>query len=187
MAPEAQARERYASAVGELWSGLAGTLVRLEALAQDPGAIAAVTGRTGELRRLQLGLHRASEVTVGLAPPAAACVVHEELQAALIDARDATGAFADAIDERGEEALQTGIWEWRGALFRVRLARNRLRTAEVPPAAEPRAYGIAGPACALVLSLGGVLAFLAGAILGQWPLWALGAAALCASPLVYRS
>ena len=36
MVPEAQTGERYATQVGELWSGLARTLARLDALASEP-------------------------------------------------------------------------------------------------------------------------------------------------------
>jgi hypothetical protein len=190
VAPEAQLRERYASQVGALWSGLAGTLARLEALAAAPERLADEEG-IEDLRRLQYRLHAAGEGAVGLSPPASAQSAHGELAAALADARDATGELADAVELDGPAAIQPRIYEWRGALFRVRLARMRLAApaATVDSPAEPDeepAPGLAAPAAALALSLGGTIAFLVGATVGPWSLWALGAVALCSSLFVYR-
>jgi hypothetical protein len=182
--PEAQATERYACAVGELWNGLARTLERLEALAAIPERLAAER-ELDELRLLQYRLHSAGEHAVGLAPPAAAASDHGELAAALLDARDATGELAEALEGRG--ALGARVYEWRGALFRVRMARLRLAEPRRPPAAEPEEpSGFSAPAVALALTLVGAAAFGVGATLGPWPLWALGAIALCSSVLVYR-
>jgi hypothetical protein len=184
--PETQAEERYACAVGELWSGLARTLRRLEGLAASPERLAELAG-LDELRRLQYRLHAASQEVLGLSPPAAAASAHDELASALADARDATGELAEDVELDGLAAAEARIYEWRGALFRVRLARLRLDGSRPVPAPEPEQLpGLAAPISALVLSLGGTSAFLLGATIGPWPLWACGALALCASLLVYR-
>jgi hypothetical protein len=188
VAPEAQARERYASEVGELWSGLAGTLVRLEALAGSPTRLGDDEG-LDELRLLQYRLHAASEGAVGLSPPAAAESFHGELASALSDARDATGELIEAVELDGPGAVEPRIYEWRGALFRVRLARLRLGGHESVPAVEDEDEplpGIGAPLASLALSLGGTVAFLVGATVGPWSLWMCGAVALCASLVVYR-
>ena len=186
MAPEAQAKDRYASQVGELWSGLAGTLVRLEALAGSCERLGDDEGLE-ELRLLQYRLHAASEDAVGLSPPVAAESFHGELASALADARDATGELVEAVELEGPSAVEPRIYEWRGALFRVRLARLRLGGQEDPePSEDDAPAGVAAPLAALGLSLGGTVAFLVGATAGPWSLWMCGALALCASLVVYR-
>lgn len=186
MAPEAQAGERYASQVGELWSGLARTLVRIEALAGEPDRLAD-EDEVRELRRLQYRLHAAAEDAVGLSPPPGTEELHGALGEALGDARDLTGELVEALELEGPDAVNTRIYEWRGALFRVRLARLRLATAASPPEAEPAdTPGIGAPLAALALSLGGTIAFLVGATVGPWSLWICGAVALCLSLVVYR-
>jgi hypothetical protein len=187
VAPEAQAGQRYASQVGELWSGLARTLVRIEALAGAPERLAD-DDELRELRRLQYRLHAAAEDAVGISPPAGSEELHGELGEALEDARDLTGELVEALELDGPAALRTRVYEWRGALFRVRLARLRLSTATAepaePPAQEPP--GVVAPLAALALSLGGTAAFLVGATVGPWALWIVGAVALCLSVVVYR-
>jgi len=184
--PEAQSRERYTTAVGELWSGLSRTLAQLETLAATPERVPDGAA-LDELRRLQYRLHSASEDAVGLTPPALAASAHDELAAALRDARDATGELVETVELYGTEAVEARIYQWRGALFRVRLARLRLAEPQAPraPAAE-QLPGLVAPAAALVLSLGGTVAFLVGATVGPWPIWACGAVALCSSLLIYR-
>jgi hypothetical protein len=173
--------------VGELWSGLARTLRRLEALALAPEQLA--DEGLDELRRLQYALHTASEDAVGLRPPPGVDAAHDELASALAEAREATGELAEAIEHDGAAALETRLYEWRGALFRIRLARLRLaRPGEPAPAPGEAPSPARGPAAAaLALTLGGTLAFLLGAAAGSWPLWAFGAAAVCSSLLVYRA
>jgi hypothetical protein len=46
--------------------------------------------------------------------------------------------------------------------------------------------GIARPLAAFLLALAGAVAFVAGATLGEWPVWALGMIAVCGSCLAYR-
>jgi len=106
--------------------------------------------------------------------------VHEELAAAVADARDATAEIADAVDAYGEDAAAALVWEWRGALFRVRLARHRLFHPEPLPA-DPMRPSLPAPHRAVVsLALLGVAAaaLLAGAFVGHWSLIAAGVLAL---------
>ena len=79
--------------------------------------------------------------------------------------------------------------EWRGALFRVRLARLRAATPRpLPPELEPvedRPF----PTTALfatAVALCGAVVFAAGATLALWPVWALGLALFGGGLLVYR-
>jgi hypothetical protein len=183
--PETRAGERYATQVGELWSGLSRTLARLEAVAGAPEQL-----RDDEvvdaLRTLQYRLHMASESVVGLSPPAASEPAHSELAAALEGARDVTGDVVDAVEDAGVGGVETLLHEWRGALFRVRLARLRLtddrRAAE--PAQQPPSFR--APLSALVLTCAGAAAFAGGATFGPWPVWVAGMVAICCSLLLYR-
>ena len=134
VAPETQSAERYASQVGELWSELSQTLARLEGIAAAPDLLDD-DETVGALRRLQYRLHTASESALGLSPPAAAEPAHSELAAALAGARDATGDVVEAADVHGARGVDALLHEWRGALFRVRLARLRLTGGGVVPAA----------------------------------------------------
>ena len=186
VAPEAQAGLRYASQVGELWSELSLTLARLESIALHPELLdEEETARA--LRRLQYRLHLASESVLGLSPPAAAEHAHIELAEALAGARDATGDVAIAVDEHGGQGVDPMLFEWRGALFRVRLARLRL-TGEQPPQTpgRPQLPRLEAPLAASVLTIGGTAAFAVGATAGPWPLWVAGMIAVCLSLLLYR-
>jgi hypothetical protein len=186
VAPEARTGERYANEVGELWNGLAETLVRLEALAGSPERLE--DDRVVErLRRLQYRLHAASEHAFGLAPPAGSEPAHSELAAALAGARDATGEIIEAAEMAGLDAVETIVHEWRGALFRVRLARMRLARPRKPgPAADDHAPGIGPSLAATLLAVAGAITFAVGATVGAWPLWTAGMLGLCASMLAYR-
>jgi hypothetical protein len=179
-------REHYASALEGLWSDLAGTLTRLERLAADPGN--ADDAAVEALPRLQYSLHRARELVYGIAPPPATTAAHRELAAALEGARDMTGEVAGLLDVGDAEGAADLVHEWRGALFRVRLARRRLtRTAPPAPAVQvtsPRATAAAAGSLALLAA--GVVAFLGGAVLVLWPVWALGLALVATALLVYR-
>jgi hypothetical protein len=189
LAPRTGTGERYATQMGELWSGLARTLSRLERIAGDPELLCD-DDVLDTMRRLQYRLHAASEHAYGLVPPAGAETAHAELAAALAGARDATAEMAEAAEEVGGEAAALLVHEWRGALFRVRLARLRLAgPPKRPPAAVvedvPRAQ-VAAPLAAFLLALGGALAFVVGATVGPWPLWVAGILAVCGSVLAYR-
>ena len=180
--------DRYAVAMGELWGGLARTLARLDRLAEAPEQLSG-ENVVDALRRLQYGLHSASENAYGLVPPTGAESAHAELAEALAGARDATAEVADAVAAGGVEAAAILVHEWRGALFRVRLARLRLAGPRQAPEAAPAApekHPVAAPLVAFLLALGGALAFVLGATLGAWPVGVLGVAAICGSLLVYR-
>jgi hypothetical protein len=177
VAPKTGSDERYAHLVGRLWSGLSPTLMGLDELPDDVQA----------LRRLQYALHVASENAYGIVPPEGAASAHAELGDALACARDATADVAEACALWGPEGAQPLLYQWRGALFRVRLARMRLAAPAAPRAEEPPADdGIARPLLAVLLALFGALAFVAGATLAVWPLWAGGIVAVCVSVLSYR-
>jgi hypothetical protein len=179
--------ERYASEVSALWTGLSRTLSRLDVVAAEPQRLDG-NAAAQSLRRLQYALHLASEEVVGLRPPAGERSAHAELAQALTCARDATAEVAEAVAAWGADGVQPLLHEWRGALFRVRLA--RLRLAPVAPAPLPPAAvaseSLARPLLAFLLALGGAVAFVGGATIGLWPLWATGMLAVAASALAYR-
>ncbi len=165
--------QSYATTIAGLWDGLARTLTELEALAAVPETL------SGErLPSLQYALHTAGERIAGLTPPPGSEAVHEELAAAVADARDATAEVADTLEAYGESAAAPLVWEWRGALFRVRLARRRLLNPE-PLAADPRPLPTQRRAAvSVVLMCGAAVALLGGALVGHWPLVAAGVLAL---------
>jgi hypothetical protein len=173
--------------MGELWSGLARTLARLDVIAGEP-TVLVENDATAALRRLQYALHLASEHAYGLTPPPGAVTAHAELADALTCARDSTAEIAEAASLWGAEGVEPLLHEWRGALFRVRLARLRLAAPAPKPVLEPDhdVNGIARPLVAFLLALLGAVAFVAGATLGLWPVWALGLLAVCGSVLAYR-
>jgi hypothetical protein len=189
-------RRAYATAVADLWERLGTALVRLERVAEaSPERLARET--TDELPSLQYSLHAGAELALGIDPPAGAETVHAELVAALGQARDATAEIAEAIDDGDDELVERLLPEWRGALFRVRLARLRalerypLRLSDSqpdpPPATDPAASrasvgALAGTALVLV----GALLFTAGAVLAAWPLWAAGLALFAGGFVLFR-
>lgn len=188
MAPKTWSPDRYAEEVGELWTELARALDRLDRLAAEPERLDDDEAEVA-LSRLRYQLHLASEHAYGLAPPAGAETAHAELSAALASARDATAEVAEAAHDAGPDGVRPLLHEWRGALFRLRLARLRLAVPQPRrrSAAEvPRDEGVARPLVAFLLALGGALAFAAGATLGLWPVWVAGLLAVCASVLAYR-
>jgi hypothetical protein len=178
---------QYAEQMGELWTGLTRTLGRLDRIAAAPDHLAE---DLHALRRLQYRLHVASEHAFGVTPPAGAETAHADLADALACARDATAEVVEAVEEQGPEGLRPLLHEWRGALFRVRLARLRLAAPAPRPQPQlaelPAHEGIARPLIAFLLALAGALAFAAGATLGLWPVWAAGVIAVCVSMLAYR-
>jgi hypothetical protein len=179
--------ERYDAAMGELWNGLSRTLARLDVVAAEPAELDG-DDAVAALRRLQYALHLAGENVFGLQPPPGSASAHAELSDALSCARDATAEIADAVAAWGAEGVDPLLHEWRGALFRVRLARLRLSPSAPPRprAPEPAGAGIGPPLAAFLLALLGAVAFVGGATLSLWPLWAGGLLAVCASVLVYR-
>jgi hypothetical protein len=179
----------YADAMVGLWAGVTKTLGRVDELADEPELLASDRG-VWALRRLQYRLHLAGEQAYGLEPPAGSASAHAELRDSLACARDATGLLVDTIEDDGPEGAVVLLHEWRGALFRVRLARLRLAVpaaaAAVAEPAEPEREGIAAPLAAFLLALLGAAGFVAGTTLGLWPLWVAGMVAVTAAVLAYR-
>jgi hypothetical protein len=177
---------RYATQVGALWSGLAATLSQLEGLAGEPDRLEDEK-QLDLLRRLQYALHSASEHAFGLSPPAGTEPVHAELAAALAGARDATARMVETVDDWGVDAAEPLVYEWRGALFRVRLARLRLAgSSPIAPGRDPAPRSLKAPLVALALVLGGSAIFVAGATTKLWPVWVAGMLAVSSSVLAFR-
>jgi hypothetical protein len=170
-----------------LWSGLARTLTGLERLAADP-AVLDDEDVLDTLKQLQYRLHVASEDAYGISPPTGVEPVHAELAAALAGARDSTAELVEALEDDGLDAALVYLHEWRGALFRVRLARLRL-TVPAPAPAEvvpSETVGIRAPLLAVLLAVVGAAAFVAGATLDLWPLWAVGLTAVGCAFISYK-
>lgn len=165
------------------WSGLSGTLRALDAIAADSKRLD--DDAVLPLRALQYRLHWHSELLAGVEPPPGSRDAHIELGDALVDARDATAEMAEALEAIGQDAVQELLFEWRGALFRVRLARFRLGAAPEPApsdAPDPPRHAAGG-----LLALLGAVAFTAGAALVLWPLWAAGLALVAGALLAQRT
>ena len=181
MAPETQTGERYATQVGELWSGLSRTLARLEALAAEPellddderstrcGAFStACTSRASTRSGSPAGRGRAG--------------AHRARGGARRRARRDRRGRRGARRRRALDGVDALLHEWRGALFRVRLARLRLRRAAAGAATldrSPRAGAAAARARArwrAVLARGRRRrrASRVGATLELWPVWVAG-------------
>jgi hypothetical protein len=181
-------REGYAAALTGLWKRLAWALTELEAIAADPNELFDEDEVLERLPPLQYALHAASELALGLRPPVGAEAAHAELAAALAGARDATAEIAEVLEQGGTVVAETLLPEWRGALFRVRLARLRVATPKPLPAEpavehDPPARG--ETLAATLLTLSGAAVFAAGATLALWPVWALGLALFASGLLVY--
>jgi len=183
-------REGYAAALTGLWKRLSWALTELESIAGDPAELFDEDSVLDRLPSLQYALHAASELALGLRPPAGAEIAHAELAAALAGARDATAEIAEVLEHGGGIAAEPLLPEWRGALFRVRLARLRVATpkplpAELETEPEPTARGDA--LASTILALTGATVFATGATLQLWPVWALGLALFASGALVYSA
>jgi hypothetical protein len=189
-------RHQYASAVADLWQRLGTALARLERVAEAPAERIALDA-ADELPSLQYSLHAGAELALGIRPPAGAETVHAELVAALAHARDATAQVAGAIDDADDDAVERLLPEWRGALFRVRLARLRAleryplelpETGEAAarPARRNEARVSLSALAATGLVVAGALLFTAGAVLAAWPLWAAGLALFAGGFILFR-
>lgn len=123
-----------------------------------------------DLPALQYALHAAAERA--LVPLVGGYESsYDELEYALSVARDETADVAETLVESGPAAAAALLWEWRVALFGVRLALQRLEhtatNGEPPPPPEPRVLP-------LVFLGAGVALVLGGALTSAWPLWFLG-------------
>lgn len=173
--------QSYAQAVEDLWERVGSALARLERIAESPPDLVA-EDFVDELPSLQYGLHAGAELAVGIEPPPGAEGLHEELVASLAEARDATAEVALALEAADADLIEPLLPEWRGILFRVRLARLRAleRTTVAREAYAPRRTRTQrerAPVAAILaaaLVVGGAFLFTAGAVLAAWPVWAAG-------------
>jgi hypothetical protein len=177
-------RQAYVTAVADLWERLGRALARLERIADAPEE--RVGGDVAdELSTLQYNLHAGAEMALGIDPPPRAQSAHLELVDALGQARDATADVGAALRSGEDDVAESLLPEWRGALFRVRLARLRILDRSPFPfpseegiaIAEPGPTGRRIPALALAatgLVIAGAFLFTAGAVLAAWPVWAAG-------------
>lgn len=182
-------RQSYASAMAGLWGRLSRVLARLESIASRPEEELADETVLESLPALQYALHTAGELALGIDPPIEAEWAHQELASALEDARDATAEVTEAAEFGGPEAAAALVPEWRGALFRVRLAQMRLaRTPREVPAPVPTAARHEDRAALVATSLVllGTFVVTCGAVVGVWPLWAAGLVLVAAGFFVYR-
>jgi hypothetical protein len=186
----------YAEAVSRLWERVGAALVRLERVAESP-ADGVADGFLEELPQLQYSLHAGAELAVGIEPPPGAETLHAELVSALGEARDITAEVGFALEAGDVELVEPLLPEWRGALFRVRLARLRAleRTslqmggdgnAEPEPSRSRRERPSASALVATGLVIGGAFLFTAGAVLAAWPVWAAGLALFAGGFVLYR-
>ncbi len=162
----------------EVWVRLAPTLAELDRIAGEPEAHLAQPGAGAELAALQYGLHEATEH---------ALAIDDELEQTLAEAREATAEVVELLAHGGVEAAAPLVWEWRGALFAVRIAWRRIAERAEPAAPEPVLPRRAAPALLAsgLLALGLVLT-LGGALAAEWPLWAAGVLAVVAGALSAR-
>lgn len=189
-------RQAYTAAVTDLWERVGTALIRLERVA-DSTSEELVDEHAEELPGLQYALHSGAELAVGIDAPDMAATLHAELVAALAEARDATADVSYALETGDPETVEPLLLEWRGALFRVRLARlralerSRAATGEQPARASSgrrdRTDRTAVSAIvATILILGGAFLFTAGAVLVAWPIWAAGLALFAGGFILYR-
>jgi hypothetical protein len=190
-------RRQYAAAVADLWEGLGTALTRLERIAESPPE-RLLDDAWDELPSLQYHLHTGAELALGFQPPPGTRSIHEELVDALAQARDATAQILLAAESYDEEFVEQSLPEWRGALFRVRLARLRaLERLSVPlriegelaAGPEPSAGTMGSPAAAIAatcLAIAGAMLFTAGAVLAAWPVWAAGLALFAGGFVLFR-
>ena len=182
-------RQGYAVAMTDLWGELSRPLGRLESVAALPAEELEDEDVLESLSVLQYALHTAGELALGIEPPAEAEWAHLELAAALGDARDATAEVAEAASSGDAEGAVALVPEWRGALFRVRLAQMRL--AQVPPSAarplpEPPPAHDRSALVATALVLAGTFVVTCGAVLGLWQLWGAGLVLVAGGFIAYR-
>jgi len=163
-----EAAQGYENALDCLRSELGPTLHALERLAADP---AVHDGLEDELPHLQYALHVGAERALGIEPLPGLEEVHNELLVALAIAREETAHVAETVAEAGPAAADALVWEWRGALFGVRLALQHLDA--TTPYVVPQLPARRRTLSVLLVSLG-VLAVLGGALAALWPVWAAG-------------
>jgi hypothetical protein len=186
-------RRDYVTAVADLWDSLTEALQHLERIAEagpDPPSEDALD----ELPPLQYALHTASELALGIEPPRGGEMIHEELVDSLAQARDATAQVAAGLSDGDDELVERSLPEWRGALFRIRLARLRalerlsvpIRSEAPSTFSEPADGSAAAAIAATTLVVVGALLFTSGAVLAAWPVWAAGLALFASGFVLFR-
>jgi hypothetical protein len=186
----------YAEALSQVWERVGTALVRLERVAENPDA-ADEGVLLSELPQLQYSLHAGAELAVGIDPPPGTEALHAELVAALAEARDVTAEVAGAFGAGDSELVETLLPEWRGSLFRVRLARLRALERSSPAiggdgevSATTRRRGRDRPSVSAIIAtalvIGGALLFTAGAVLAAWPVWTAGLTLFAGGFVLYR-
>ena len=143
------------------------TLRALERLAADPELL---EGGDELLAGLRYALDASSDRVLQLVPSPGREEAHDELEVALSIAREETAGVAEALDEYGDGGADALLWEWRVALFGVRLALLRLE----PGAATPADARIAAALLPVALLVVGVAGVLGGALAGLPLLWVPG-------------
>jgi hypothetical protein len=189
-------RQAYTAAVTDLWEGVGTAMTLLERIAEGPAYD--LDEHAEELPGLQYALHAGAELAVGIDAPPSAATLHAELVAALGEARDVTADIAFSLEHGDTEAAEQLFPEWRGALFRIRLARlraverSRAATPERPVRTSSRQQArrsdrtAVSAVIATILILGGAFLFTAGAVLVAWPIWAAGLALFAGGFVLYR-
>lgn len=170
-----RAAQGYESALANLGHDLRPALRALDEAAADPWLLSV---HADDLPPLQYALHVAAERVLDLPPAAGAEEAHRELGAALAIAREETSCVASALEEHGPDTAAALVWEWRAALFGVRIALGHADGSHAsadPPEESGSAYL---PVALLAL---GVAAVLGGALAGLWPLWGAGLVLVVAS------
>jgi hypothetical protein len=186
----------YAEAVSQVWERVGTALVRLERVAENPDA-ADDAVLLSERPQLQYSLHSGAELAVGIDPPPGTEPLHAELVAALAEARDVTAEVAGAFESGDSDLVETLLPEWRGSLFRVRLARLRALERSSPAiggdgevSATTRRRGRERPSVSAIVAtalvIGGALLFTAGAVLAAWPVWTAGLTLFAGGFILYR-
>ena len=155
------------------------TLVALDRAAADPDAL---DEWGDDLPALQYALHAVTEQALvpllGDGFDGWADGGYAELEYALAVAREETADVAETVLEAGSGAAAPLLWEWRAALFGVRLALLRLEQRGVIEEPEPPS----GPRfLPLLLLAAGVALVLGGALASMWPAWIAGLALVAGS------
>ena len=157
------------------------TLVALDRAATDPDALDECCD---ELPALQYALHAVAEQS--LVPLLGSFDgwtdgAYSELDYALAVAREETADVAETLQEAGAAAAAPLLWEWRAALFGVRLALLRLEQRAPVERPDPPL----GPRLLpLLLLAAGVSLVLGGALASAWPAWIAGLALVAASTAI---
>jgi len=172
-------------ALDRLRRDLRPTLLALDHAATDPDTLDELAD---DLPALQYALHLASERALvpllgGPADGGRDDGVFGELESALAAAREETADVVEMLLEAGPDAAAPLLWEWRAALFGVRLALLRLEQVDADEEPQPPADARAWP----LLLLGmGVALVLGGAVAETWPLWIVGLGLVTASTGLVR-